>query len=184
MNQGIKEKLKGFSRHEASAEANAVQASKSLTTNVEELLPSAKDAMQQIALAEAEEAEKQARAHSEADAEKKALIDQLSKPSGISDEEAIRRGAAIIQRALKNRVTEVEVFRFPNQLCTDKGRAINQQEPGWEKTLTGSPKEIYQLWEKYFRPRGYKLRVQIIDFPGGLPGDIGMTLSWGHKEGL
>ena len=52
------------------------------------------------------------------------------------------------------------VLRFPNQLCTDKGRAINQQEPGWEKTLTGSPKEIYQLWEKYFRPRGYKLKVQ------------------------
>jgi hypothetical protein len=76
------------------------------------------------------------------------------------------------------------VFRFPNQLCTDKGRAINQQEHGWEKTLTGAPKEIYQLWEKYFRPRGYKLRVQIMDFPGGLPGDIGMTLSWGHKEGL
>jgi hypothetical protein len=31
---------------------------------------------------------------------------------------------------MKNRMTEVEVFRFPNQLCTDKGRAINQQEPG------------------------------------------------------
>jgi hypothetical protein len=75
-------------------------------------------------------------------------------------------------------MTEVEVFRFPNQLCTDKGRAINQQEPGWEKTLTGSPKEIYQLWEKHFRPRGYKLKVQIVDFPGGLPGDIAMTLSW------
>ena len=74
----------------------------------------------------------------EATAEKKALIDQLSKPSGISDEEAIRRGMKIIERAMKNRMTEVEVFRFPNQLCTDKGRAINQQEPGWEKTLTGA----------------------------------------------
>ena len=184
MSHGISEKLKSFSRHEAPTAASADPGSKSPTIHLEELLPSAKDAMQQIALAEAEEAEKQARAHSEADAEKKALIDQLSKPSGISDEEAIRRGVAIIQRALKNRATEVEVFRFPNQLCTDKGRAINQQEPGWEKTLTGAPKEIYQLWEKYFRPRGYKLRVQIIDFPGGLPGDVGMTLSWAHKEGL
>jgi hypothetical protein len=25
-------------------------------------------------------------------------------------------------------------LRFPNELCTDKGRAINQQEPGWENT--------------------------------------------------
>ena len=64
-------------------------------------------------------------------------------------------------------------------LETDKGRAIIQQEAGWENTLTGVPKEIYQLWAKYFRPRGYKLRVEIIDYPGGLPGDVGMTLKWG-----
>ncbi len=118
------------------------------------------------------------RALTEAEAEKKALLDQLGKPSGISDEEAIRRATAIIERAVGSRLTEVQVYRFPNQLCTDKGRAINQLEPGWEKTLTGVPKEIYELWRKYFRERGYKLRVQIIDFPGGMPGDVGMTLSW------
>jgi hypothetical protein len=28
------------------------------------------------------------------------------------------------------------------------------------------------------RPLGYKLRVQIIDFPGGMPGDVGITLKW------
>ena len=148
-------------------------------TSTEDLLPSAKEVKQKIALAEAEEAEKEARMLAEAQAEKKALIDALSKPSGISEEEAIRRAMAIIERGIKNLKTESEVFRFPNQLCTDKGRAINQQEPGWEKTLTGVPKEIYQLWEKYFRSRGYKLKVQIVDFPGGVPGDVGMTLSWG-----
>ena len=149
-----------------------------MTNNPDVLVPSAKEVMQQIALAEAEEANKQARAQAEAEAEKKALIDQLSKAPGTSDEEAIRRGLEIIHRAIKNRVTEVEIIRFPNELCTDKGRAINQQEPGWENTLTGVPKEIYQFWDKYFRPRGYKLRVQIVDFPGGLPGDIAMTVSW------
>ena len=149
-----------------------------MTNNLDALVPSAKEVMQQIALAEAEEANKQARAQAEAEAEKKALIDQLSKAPGTSDEEAIRRGLEIIHRAIKNRVTEVEIIRFPNELCTDKGRAINQQEPGWENTLIGTPKEIYQFWDKYFRPRGYKLRVQIVDFPGGLPGDVGMTVSW------
>ena len=149
-----------------------------MTTNPDALVPSAKEVMQQIALAEAEEAKKQARAQAEAEAEKKALIDQLRKPEGTSDEEAIRRGLEIIHRAIKNRQTEVEIIRFPNDLCTDNGRAINQQEPGWENTLAGAPKEIYQFWHKYFRPRGYKLRVQIVDFPGGLPGDIGMTVSW------
>jgi len=138
-----------------------------MTNNPDALVPSAKEVMQQIALAEAEEAEKQARAQAEAEAEKKALVDQLRKPPGTSDEEAIRRGLEIIHRAVKNRLTEVEIIRFPNELCTDKGRAI-----------TGTPKEIYQFWDKYFRPRGYKLRVQIVDFPGGLPGDIAMTVSW------
>jgi hypothetical protein len=144
----------------------------------DELLPSAKDIMQKIALAEAEEASKEMRLRAEAEAERKALVDQLTKPSGLSDEEAIQRAIKIIERAVNNRLTEIQVHRFPNHLCTDKGRAINQQEPGWEKTLTGVPKEIYDLWNKYFRPRGYKLRVQIVDFPGGMPGDVGMTLSW------
>src|SRR5262245_64925163 len=27
------------------------------------------------------------------------------------------------QRAIKNRLTEIEIIRFPNQVCTDKGRA-------------------------------------------------------------
>ena len=149
-----------------------------MTNTPDALLPTAKELKGRIALAEAEEAEKQARTLAEAQAEKRALIDHLSKPSGISEAEAIRQGIAIIESATRNRMTEVEVIRFPNQMCTDKGRAINQQEPGWQETLTGAPKEIYQLWEKYFRPRGYKLKVQIVDFPGGLPGDIGMTLSW------
>jgi hypothetical protein len=150
-----------------------------MTTKPGDLLPSAGDIMKKLALAEAEEASKQARQLAEAEAEKKALLDQLTKPSGLSDEEAIRRAIKIIERAVSNGRTEVQVHRFPNQLCTDRGRAINQQEPGWENTLTGRPKEIYEFWAKYFRPRGYKLKVEIIDFPGGMPGDVGMTLKWG-----
>jgi hypothetical protein len=150
-----------------------------MTNQPEALLPSAKEVRKKIALAEAEEAEKQARMRAEAEAEKKALIAELSKPSGISEEEAMRRAMAIIERGIKNRKTESEVFRFPNQLCTDKGRAINQQEPGWEETLIGEPREMYQFWHKHLRPRGYQLKAQIVDFPGGLPGDIGMTLNWG-----
>src|SRR5215510_6753512 len=150
-----------------------------MATKPDELLPTAKDFMKKLALAEAEEASKQARQAAEAEVEKRAFLERLAKPSGVSDEEAIRRGIKLIERAVANGKTEVQVHRFPNQLCTDKGRAIIQQEAGWENTLTGVPKEIYQLWAKYFRPRGYKLRVEIIDYPGGLPGDVGMTLKWG-----
>ena len=150
-----------------------------MATKPDEFLPTAKDFMKKLALAEAEEASKEARKLAEAEAEKKDLLDQFSKPSGVSDEEGIKRAIKIIERAVANGKTEVQVHRFPNQLCTDKGRAINQQEPGWENTLTGVPKEIHQLWAKYFRERGYKLKVEILDFPGGVPGDVGMTLKWG-----
>jgi len=69
-------------------------------------------------------------------------------------------------------------MRFPNQLCTDRGRAINQREQGWQETLTGLPKELYLFWEKHLKSHGYKLGYQIVDFPGGMPGDVGVTLSW------
>jgi hypothetical protein len=141
-------------------------------------LPSAKDFMKKIALAEADKASEELRKRKAEEEEKTALIAQMSKASGVSDEEAIQRAVRVIERAVSNGLTEVLVYRFPNQLCSDRGRAINQQEAGWESTLTGVPKEIYVLWSKYFKDQGYKLRVQIIDFPGGMPGDVGMTLSW------
>jgi hypothetical protein len=149
-----------------------------MSTNLDELLPTANSMRKEIATAEGEKAAAEMRKREDAEAEKKALIDQLSKPSGVSDEEGIRRGASIIRRAVSAGLTEVQVYRFPNQLCTDRGRAINQMEPGWEQTLTGVPKEIYGLWHRHFRPRGYKLKVQIVDFPNGMPGDVGMFLAW------
>jgi hypothetical protein len=145
---------------------------------IDDLLPMAKEIQKQAAIKEADKADKEARAVAAAEAEKKALIDRLSQPSGLSEEEKVKLASSVIQRAVRNGLTEVQVYRFPNMLCTDKGRAINQREPGWEKTLTGIPKEIYQLWTDYLQPRGYRIRYQIIDFPGGVPGDIGITISW------
>jgi hypothetical protein len=77
-----------------------------------------------------------------------------------------------------NGLNVVLVYRFPNQLCTDRGRAINQQEAGWETTLTGLPKEMYEFWKRQLQPLGYKIKFQIVDFPGGMPGDVGITLKW------
>ena len=141
-------------------------------------LPTAQEMMEKLALAEAAKADEAARKHALAEAEKKELLDKLTKPSGVSDDEALRRVGIIVERAVSNGLTEVQVYRFPNALCTDNGRAINQQEPGWEKTLTGLPKEMYEFWDRRLRPLGYKLKVQIIDFPGGMPGDVGITLKW------
>jgi len=147
--------------------------------SIDDLIPSATTIRKEAALKEAEKADQYARLAAAAEAEKRALIDRLSRPSGKTEEEKIKLASTVIQRAVRNGLNEVQVYRFPNTLCTDKGRAINQQEPGWEKTLTGIPKEIFQLWTDYLQPRGYRISYQIIDFPGGVPGDIAITIAWG-----
>src|SRR5262245_35557374 len=149
-----------------------------MPTMVDDLLPKAVDLRRKIAQVEAEKASDFVRKQQAAEAEKKALLDRLSKPSGVSDDERMKRAAIIIKRAVDNGLSEVLVGRFPNRLCTDRGRAINQQESGWEDTLTGLPKELYMFWEKFLQPRGYKIKYEIVDFPDGMPGDVGITLSW------
>ena len=145
---------------------------------IDEMLPTAKEIQRQAAIKEAEKADEHVRRAAAAEAEKRALIERLNKPSGLSEDEKVKLASAIIQRAVLNGLSEVQVYRFPNSLCTDRGRAINQQEPGWEKTLTGIPQEIFQLWSDYLKPRGYRIRYQIIDFPGGVPGDISIVIAW------
>src|SRR5436305_12391116 len=151
-----------------------------MPTNIDDLLPTAKDIQRQAAINESEKAEQYVRAVAAAETEKRALIERLTKPSGLTEDEKVKLASAVIQRAVRNGLTEVQVYRFPNTLCTDKGRAINQQEPGWEKTLTGIAQEIFQLWSDYLKPRGYRIRYQIVDFPGGVPGDISIVIAWGE----
>jgi molybdopterin-biosynthesis enzyme MoeA-like protein len=139
---------------------------------------SAKELIAKIAKVEGEKASKAMKAHEAAEAEKQALLDRLARPSGLSDDEVMEKAAIIVNRAVENGMTSVQVFRFPNHICTDNGRAINQVEDGWEKTLTGVPKEIYEFWKRQLKPRGYHIRYEIIDYPGGMPGDVGIFLSW------
>ena len=139
---------------------------------------SAKELMAKIAKVEGEKASKAMKAHEAAEAEKQALLDRLVRPSGLSDDEVMEKAAIIVNRAVENGMSSVQVFRFPNHICTDNGRAINQVEDGWENTLTGIPKEIYEFWKRQLKPRGYHMRFEIIDYPGGMPGDVGIFLSW------
>ena len=95
--------------------------------DLSKLLPTAQEVMEKLALAEAEKASAAARKHAEAEAEKKVLLEKISKPSGVSEEERMKRAAAIIERAVASGLTEVQVYRFPNTLCTDRGRAITSK---------------------------------------------------------
>ena len=152
-----------------------------MSSKDDEVLLSAVDINKKMAESEATKASDYMRKQAAADAEKKALLDKLKGPSGVADEERLKRAAAIINRAVNNGLTEIEVGRFPNSLFTDQGRAINQQEAGWEKTLTGLPKELFEFWKQFLQPKGYRIKFQIADWPEGKPGDIGISLAWGQN---
>jgi hypothetical protein len=141
-------------------------------------LPSAKDLRMQIAEVEGAKASAAMKAQAAAEAEHHAFLDRISKPSGLTDEQVLEKASHIVARAASNGLTSVQIFRFPNHLCTDDGRAIDQAEDGWEKTLTGIPKELYEFWKRQLDPRGYHIKYVVIDRPGGIRGDIAVILSW------
>lgn len=70
------------------------------------------------------------------------------------------------------------VMRFPCEVCADGGRAINNGEAGWPATLIGQPRSLYDYWERELRPAGYHVHARIIDFAGGVPAEVGLTLNW------
>lgn len=74
---------------------------------------------------------------------------------------------------------EFMLLGFPSALCSDGGRAINSEQPGWPQTLRGEAAEIYRRWEQDLKPQGFPITARVLDFPGGMPGDVGLFLDWG-----
>jgi hypothetical protein len=92
--------------------------------------------------------------------------------------EVFERVSRVVKGAAERGEREVLVMRFSSEYCTDGGRRINSFEPDWPESLTGFAKRAYEFWQKELEPKGYKLRAQIMDFPGGMPGDVGIFLRW------
>ena len=75
--------------------------------------------------------------------------------------------------------TEWLVLRFPNQLCSDRGRAINIADARWPATLVVKRPSCIALGVE-LKPAGFGLSAHVLEFPGGKPGDIGLFLVWGQ----
>jgi hypothetical protein len=73
---------------------------------------------------------------------------------------------------------EVQVITFPASYCNDGGRRINNMLPDWPDSLEGFAKRAHEYYLNELRPLGYKLHAQVIDFPGGVPGEIALFLKW------
>jgi hypothetical protein len=92
--------------------------------------------------------------------------------------EAVERINNAVRIAAQNGHHHLEVITFPSSYCSDGGRRINIADAEWPTTLTGFAKDAYDFYDKELRPLGYKLRAEIISFPGGMPGDISLSLAW------
>jgi len=113
------------------------------------------------------------------------LMKQLSEPLDLTPQrlkEILQPLRSKLRAAAERGQTELMVMRFPNDLCSDKGRAINNSEPTWPETLTGRPRQAYELWRDQLKSAGFRLSAIIIEFPGGLPGDVGLFLKWGEAK--
>ena len=139
-------------------------------------IPSAEQLRMKLLEEQMKEMERQDKARASAQKELAAFTDDFLK-SHISDDER-----AMIRRLVKNAVEkgqlEALVYSFPSDLCTDGGRAINNSDPNWPETLQGKAKEMYDAFKARIQPQGYKLKAMIINFPGGIPGDVGFFLNW------
>jgi hypothetical protein len=116
----------------------------------------------------------------EANDERRQRVDELVKEH-VSDQswQSILRDA---RQAAEAGQKEWLMLRFPSELASDGGRAVNVMEGDWPATLRGEAEEIYRRWEEGLKPRGFRLAARVLDFPGGMPGDIGLFLIWGGDE--
>jgi len=111
------------------------------------------------------------------------LIKRMAEPVDAAQvKEVVQSLRSKLRTAAARGQTELMVMRFPNVLCTDKGRAINNMDPSWPETLTGRPRQAYELWRDQLKPAGFVLYATIIEWPGGLPGDVGFFLRWAEAK--
>jgi hypothetical protein len=84
----------------------------------------------------------------------------------------------MVRRAAEQGRNEIEIARFPAEYCTDRGRAINNFDSDWPSTLTGVARRAYDAFKQQLEPQGYKMRAQILNYPDGNLGEVGLYIGW------
>jgi hypothetical protein len=92
--------------------------------------------------------------------------------------EALERIAALVAKQIERGERQALLFQFPSDWLPDQGRAVTNRDPEWCRKLEGFPARAYAYYEKELAPRGFQLKAEILDWPGGMPGDVGFILTW------
>jgi hypothetical protein len=96
--------------------------------------------------------------------------------------EALDRIAALIAKQIERGEKQALVLQFPSEWLPDQGRGVTNRDPNWHVKLEGFPKRAYDFFAKELAPRGFQLKAEILDWPGGVPGDVGFILTWKRPE--
>ena len=139
---------------------------------------SAADIKRRMAQRQAEKAAEELRRIKEQEERQKAVMAEFHAPPDRTPEQLMQMIMQLVTHAAERGETEVQVYQFPNELCTDRGRRINNSEPDWEQALEGRPKLGYEFWRDHLKPLGFGLKAEVVEYPRGMPGDIGFFLTW------
>ena len=96
--------------------------------------------------------------------------------------EAMERIAIVFRRAVENGEKRALLLQFPSDWLPDSGLGITTHDPNWRERLEGFLRRAYDFYVKELAPRGFQLQVEILDWPGGMPGDVGWFVTWKHPE--
>lgn len=120
---------------------------------------------------------KKAMAKIEAQEREKRELEQVFMDRGIHPEARTRVNNAI-RRAAEQGLNQIMAISFPASYCNDRGRRINNLEHDWPDSLEGFGKKAYEFYVAELKPLGFRLSAQILDYPDGMPGTVGIFLSW------
>ena len=96
--------------------------------------------------------------------------------------EAMDRIAALVRKTVDMGDKQALLFQFPSDWLPDQGRAITNHAADWPEHLDGFAKRAYDYFKRELEPRGFQIRAEILNWPGGMPGDVGFFLQWKHAE--
>jgi hypothetical protein len=133
--------------------------------------------LNEISIAADDAKVREARLYKEKMAHQKKVLQEAFMSRDVHPEVAERINEAV-KRAAEQGHSQIQVLTFSSAYCNDRGRRINNMDPDWPESLEGFAKKAFEYWQKELKPLGYKLHAEILNFPDGVPGDVGMFLKW------